>query len=139
MQCALVDASAVIALFDVNDKHHAHYSQVFADLGAVRTRLYTTWSCITEASYFLAPQSHLAMLGWVEGGGVHIYPLEAHHLADFLPTMVQYSEQGKRQMDLADASLYYVANDISVNLVLTLDKNDFNRYRLPSGLAFEII
>ncbi len=139
MRCALVDASAMIALFDVNDRHHAHYSNIFLDLANLQTRLYTTWSCVTEASYFLAPKSHFAMLGWVEAGGAQVYPLEASHLGDFLPTMKRYSERGKRQMDLADASLYFVANELNVNLILTLDSGDFSRYRLPSGAAFEIL
>lgn len=139
MQNTLVDASALIALFDDNDKHHGHYAQVFADLGAARAKLYTTWPCLTEASYFLAPRNHFALLDWLEAGGAHVYPLERYHLKDLIAAMQQYGEAHKLQMDLADASLYFAASELKTTLVLTLDRRDFGRYVLPNRRQFEII
>ena len=42
-------------------------------------------------------------------------------------------------MDLADASLVWLASDTGVNRIMTLDVGDFSRYRLPDGQAFEIL
>ena len=139
MNSALVDTSALVAFFDENDKYSRHYHTVFTSIQKSATRLYTTWLCVTEASYFLSPTSHIAMLEWVQRGGVHLYPVEAHHLSTMIPKMKVYTERGKNQMDLADASLYFVATELNTRIVLTLDIRDFNRYRLPDGQAFEIL
>ena len=42
-------------------------------------------------------------------------------------------------MDLADASLYQLAADTGVTRIMTMDRRDFSRYRLPDGQAFEIL
>ena len=42
-------------------------------------------------------------------------------------------------MDLADASLVWLATETGVTTVMTLDARDFSRYRLPDGRAFEIL
>jgi len=52
--------------------------------------------------------------------------------------MQQCSRQAKREMDLADASLYWLANETGVTDILTTDIADFSRYRLPDGQAFTL-
>ena len=42
-------------------------------------------------------------------------------------------------MDLADASLYWLAVDTGITDILTIDVADFSRYRLPDGLGFNLI
>ncbi|MFD2376433.1 hypothetical protein ACFSTJ_01840 [Ottowia pentelensis] len=42
-------------------------------------------------------------------------------------------------MDLADASLVWLANETGVTAVMTVDHRDFSRYRLPDGRAFDIL
>jgi len=44
------------------------------------------------------------MLKWIELGGVVVYPFEPVHLGDMARWMRRYSDAGKREMDLADAS-----------------------------------
>lgn len=48
-------------------------------------------------------------------------------------------ERGKREMDLADASLYWLAAETAVTEILTVDVADFSRYRLPRGKAFTLL
>jgi predicted nucleic acid-binding protein len=76
---------------------------------------------------------------WIELGGVIVYPFDSHHLADILGWMENYTEVGKREMDLADASLYWVASETGVREIMTVDVRDFSRYRLPDGQAFSIL
>jgi hypothetical protein len=45
----------------------------------------------------------------------------------------------RRAMDLADASLYWLALDTNVTRVLTVGHRDFPRCRLPDGRAFELV
>ena len=53
--------------------------------------------------------------------------------------MRQYTETPRTQMDLADASLVWLAADTGVSTILTMDRRDFSRYRLPDGRSFEIL
>lgn len=79
------------------------------------------------------------LLEWIALGGVQIFPFESQHLLDMLGWMERYTEPRKSEMDFADASLYWLANESGVTTVLTVDKADFSRYRLPDGQAFEIL
>jgi predicted nucleic acid-binding protein len=79
------------------------------------------------------------MLKWIELGGAAVYPFEPAHLGDIVRWMRRYSEAGKREMDLADASLYWLATETGVTEILTVDVSDFSRYRLPHGKAFTLL
>ncbi|MBB4844072.1 putative nucleic acid-binding protein [Paucibacter oligotrophus] len=138
MRIALLDAGPLIALFDPREPAHDHYYGMVFD-PELDLRLYTTWPCVVEASHLLAGRHRLAMLDWVAQGAVQVYPFDQAHLQDMLPWMQRYSELHKREMNLADASLYWLAQESGVTAVLTLDVADFTRYRLPDGRAFEIL
>lgn len=139
MRAALVDAGAMIALFDLADEFYERYTGIFKELLSRRVQLVTTWPCVTEASYSLAPQNHLALLEWLQGGAVSVQNFSAAELQPMVGWMEQYTERGKTIMDFADATLYWLAIDLKTNLVLTVDSRDFSRYRLPDGQAFEIL
>jgi hypothetical protein len=53
--------------------------------------------------------------------------------------MQRYTEPGKREMDLADASLYWLAVETGITEIMTVDVADFSRYRLPDGRAFVLL
>ncbi|MGH8598289.1 MAG: hypothetical protein ACREXT_16680 [Gammaproteobacteria bacterium] len=42
-------------------------------------------------------------------------------------------------MDLADASLYWLAIETTVTDIITIDVADFSRYRLPDGASFTLL
>jgi predicted nucleic acid-binding protein len=89
-------------------------------------RLITTWPCIVEASYLLEIPQRFEMLKWIELGGAVVYPIEPAHLGGIARWMRRYSESGKREMDLADASLYWLAAETGVTEILTVDVADFS-------------
>ena len=99
----------------------------------------TTWPCIVEAAYILDTPQRFEMLQWIELGGAVVYPFEAHHLGDMIKWMRKYSKDARREMDLADASLYWLATETAVTKIMTIDVADFSRYRLPDGAAFDLI
>ena len=72
-------------------------------------------------------------------GGAVVYPFEPAHLGEIVRWMRRYSERGKREMDLADASLYWLASETGLTEILTVDVSDFSRYRLPRGKAFSLL
>lgn len=139
MQTALVDAGAMIALFDLADQFYERYTGIFRELLSRRVQLVTSWPCVTEASYSLAPKNHLALLEWLQSGAVSVENFSAVDLQPMVGWMEQYGETGKTLMDFADATLYWLAIELKTNLVLTVDRRDFSRYRLPDGQAFEIL
>jgi hypothetical protein len=64
---------------------------------------------------------------------------DSQHLGDIVRWMRRYSKRGKREMDLADASLYWLAADTGLTEILTVDDSDFSRYRLLRGKAFTFL
>ena len=50
-----------------------------------------------------------------------------------------YTEKTKRDMDLADASLLWLAHESGIREIMTVDVKDFARYRLPGGEALTLI
>ena len=135
----LVDSGPLIALFAPDDKHQARFDRMVSELSRDGLRPLTTWPCVVEASYILAIPQRFELLQWIELGGVVVYPFEAYHLGDMVNWMRRYTVRGKREMDLADASLYWLANEVGVTEIMTVDVNDFTRYRLPDGKHFTLL
>ena len=138
MSFVLLDASVMVALFDDADKGHEHYIAKLERHGHAY-KLVTTWPCVTEASYLLSPRSHLALLHWLHRGGAVVRTMEVGELGELIAWMNRYSERGKSLMDLADASLMWLAVKLGTACVLTEDRRDFMRYRLPDGSGFEVL
>jgi uncharacterized protein len=135
----LIDAGPLIALFAVDDTHHSRYDRLVTESARTGLRLVTTWPCVVEASYLLDTTLRFELLEWVERGGVQVFPFDASHLADMLPWMRRYSERFKRDMDLADASLLWLAHQSGLREIMTIDVKDFARYRLPDGSSLTLI
>jgi predicted nucleic acid-binding protein len=102
----------------VDDHHHARFDAIVKELSVGGLRLITTWPCIVEASYLLEIPQRFEMLKWIELGGAVVYPIEPAHLGGIARWMRRYSESGKSEMDLADASLYWLAAETGVTEVL---------------------
>jgi predicted nucleic acid-binding protein len=139
VRSVLLDSGPLIALFAVDDRHHRRFDDEVSALSRDGLRLLTTWPCIVEASYLLDTPHRYEMLRWIELGGAVVYPIDPFHLGDMVKWMRQYSKGTKRVMDLADASLYWLAIETGVTSILTTDVADFSRYRLPGGRAFELL
>ena len=139
MRSCLIDSGPLIALFAVDDRHHARFDTLVKEESVRGLRLLTTWPCIVEASYLLEIPQRFEMLKWIELGGAVVYPFDPVHLGDMVRWMRRYSEAGKREMDLADASLYWLAVASGVTDIMTVDVTDFSRFRLPRGKAFTLL
>ena len=136
---AIVDASAMVALFGREHFESAHYSQLFAQAAKEQWSLTSTWPCITEASHLLGLPQRYAFLRWVAADGLSIFPFDQGNLEGMAELMRRYTQSPRTEMDFADASLVYLASDTGVNRIMTLDVRDFSRYRLADGRTFEIL
>ena len=139
MASALIDASAMVAAFVRREPKNRHYTELLQLAALENWSLSTTWPCVTEASYLVGPPQRFELLNWLGLRAVSVFPFGQSALLDFVPIMRRYTESPRTEMDLADASLYALAAETGVTRVMTLDKRDFSRYRLPDGRAFEIL
>jgi predicted nucleic acid-binding protein len=124
MQKTLIDSGPLIALFDKNDKYH---SIVLDFLKNYKGKLLTSWSVITEVSHMLDfnLQVQVDFLKWIELGGITIYDISQDDISQIRVMMEKYIDI---PMDLADASLMYIANREKITTIVSID-SDFNIYR----------
>ena len=139
MPAALVDAGPLVALFGVNQPRGPHYRKLLQQAGDELWSLATTWPCVTEASHLLDVPERYTLLRWIAASGITVFPFAQDDLADMVALMRRYTESPRTEMDLADASLLWLASDSGVTRVMTMDVRDFSRYRLPDGRRFELL
>ncbi len=134
MNLLLVDTGPLVALADRRDNAHQRCSEF---LKGFRGQLLTTWAVLTEFSH-LAPTvaSTLPLYRWVGQGGLDVLPLGKEELATAIDWITRYAD---RPMDLADASLVVAALKTGCTTVWTLDRSDFETYRLPGRKHFRLV
>ena len=99
-------------------------------------RLLTTWPVLAETCHFLPERTQIELLRWADAGGIVVVDLHESALRVLADWKEKYFDL---PMDLADASLVWLASDTDVTTIMTLDRRDFSRYRLPDGRSFEIL
>lgn len=124
MRNTLIDAGPLIALFDRSDKYHL---KAVRFLEEYQGYLWTTWPVLTEASHMLdfSVRAQLALLEWVDRGGLQLYGLEQHHITRIKQLTEKFSDV---PMDLADASLIVVSEVAGYKEIVSID-SDFYIYR----------
>ena len=130
MQSILVDAGPLIALFRQREPRHR---QVRHFLATSNSRLHSTWPVVTEVCHFLNAAGKAAFLTWIKRGGLLVEPMSVVDLDALIALLSKY---GDRDMDLADASLVWLADKSGIDEILTMDRKDFEVYRLSSGKPF---
>jgi uncharacterized protein len=133
MNLLLVDTGPLVALANKRDKYHQECSAFLANY---RGRLLTTWSVLTEFSHLAhSVSATLALYQWIERGGMEIATLGRDELVSTIDWITRYAD---RPMDLADASLVVTAIKTGCIDVWTLDRADFETYRLPGRKRFRL-
>lgn len=134
----LIDTGPLVALFDRRQKY---YEATVAATRSLSAPLATTVPVLTEALHLLRPGSRAqaALREFVRQGGVRILFLSEATLGRALDLMEEYEDH---PMDLGDASLVASAEAQRLRTVFTLDRRDFEAYRVRFGKtlrAFQII
>jgi predicted nucleic acid-binding protein len=133
METLLVDAGPLVALANRRDHHHA---DSLAKLKRCRGRLLTTWAVLTEFSHLCdSVEAALPLYRWIEKGGLDLMPLGRDELIATLDWLERYADH---PMDLADASLVIAALKTGCTRIWTLDRSDFETYRLPGRKHFTL-
>ncbi len=131
----LVDTGFFAALFDRSNDLHASAKEMLARLVRDRRRtLVSVWPTIVETCFFLDPRGKRALLEWIERGALRLRPIEAGDLAAIGDVIMRFAEHN---IDLADATLVWLAEAEGTQRVLTTDRRDFDMLRTANGRSFE--
>lgn len=124
-----------MALVDDSDQHHRACTEA---LRSMRGPLATVWPALTEAMYLLLdlPRGQQAIWDMVERRAIRILSLGEDDIARIRVLMNKYVN---RPMDLADAALVRVAEREGIDTVFTVDRRDFEVYRLHGKRRFRVI
>lgn len=125
----LVDTGPLVALFDPQDAQH---QRCVKTLREIREPILTTVPVLTEAFHMLGPASIGAdrLRDFIEGGGLSVWFFDRAALTRAFELMESYADH---PMDLADASLVVSAEVLNVKRVFTIDRSDFQTYRVRRG------
>lgn len=135
----LCDSGPLAALFNRSDSYHTQALAYFKRHGA-SVRLLTTWEVVSEVMYFLDFSAHAQadLLLWLHEGAtrglIRIAALQTDDLLGLSTMMRKYAD---RPMDLADASLVWLANSTGITDIITIDRADFAVYRTNKRKAFK--
>ena len=124
---ALVDTGPLVAWFDKDDHYHRHARRFVAGF---KGHLITTWPVVTEVCHLLPRHVVDRFMAWGVGGGLVLYEMPPDALLDLRKLMQKYADL---PMDLADASLVWLAGAIGLLDIVTLDDRDFTVYRTAAG------
>jgi predicted nucleic acid-binding protein len=130
----LVDASALVALLDRDDRAHAACVKALA---GIREMVTTVWPALTEAMYLLSdhPRAVEALFEMVEDGVMALATLDESDLPRMKDLMRKYRDT---PMDFADAALVRVAERERLNRIVTFDRH-FKVYALPRRTRFVVL
>jgi predicted nucleic acid-binding protein len=135
----LADSGPFAALFNARDSYH-HQALRYFEKSAPKLRFLTTWEVVSEVMYFLdfSANAQADFLQWLHTchakGLMEIAGLTPDDLPGLSTMLRKYAD---RPMDLADASLVWLANATGVTDIITIDRADFAVYRTAKRKAFK--
>ena len=133
----LVDASGLIANYDLTDPHHAAVARILA---SPQQRLLLSPFVLAEVDYMVAQiagqAAELAVLEDVALGGYDLAAFSAPDVAAARAVIGRYSDLS---IGLADASIVVLAERYGCLDILTLDQRHFRALRDSRGRPFRLL
>ena len=133
----LIDTGAIVALLNKADRWHDRCVNAHGALGGP---LATTAAVLTEAFHLIRERARdpvrVTENAWrlITSDAIAVVAIDDRDLPDIEVLMTKYAD---RPMDFADATLVHVAEQLSTDVVFTIDHNDFETYRVH-GRPFQI-
>jgi len=131
----IADTGFWLALSNRKDRHHALAKRRLRQL---REPLITTWPVVAETCYLLlsrlGPGSQRRFMDSFSDGAFSVFELRREHGSRISALMESYADL---PMDLADASLVLLAEELGHGRILSTDDRDFNAYRWKRHEPFE--
>jgi predicted nucleic acid-binding protein len=134
-KAVLVDTGPLVAVLSQSDAHHLRCLEKIRELDPP---LLTCWLVVTEAAWLLReyPDAISRLLGSFESGFLRLAVLDESDVAEIAAILAKYRNIGAQ---LADAALIHLANRNSIETVFTLDRLDFQIFRLKGGKRLRVI
>lgn len=129
----IVDTGFLVALYINRDTLHKSAMEFLRDDARP---LITTPAVVVETCFFLDPSGKRELLNWICCGGIEVYEVQTNHYTLIARYIEKYADQ---DIDFADATLVWLANQTGDKKILTVDKTDFSIYRLKGNRRFEVI
>jgi len=130
----LTDTGFWCALLNKNDRHHTVANKVLNEL---EEPLICTWPVVTEATHLLLSRlgapAMVKFIDSLEKRHFEVFDLSVNHYPRIKVLMKKYISL---PMDLADASLIILAEELNHGKILSTDKRDFNAYRWKNRKPF---
>jgi predicted nucleic acid-binding protein len=132
----LADSGFWIALGNRRDRHHAAARDALERYG--REGFASTWPVLTEVTHLLVARvgvvQALAFMEGIAAGACEIPDPPPDALARVHVLMGRYRDL---PMDLADASLVILAEELGEGRILSTDRRDFEGYRWKNRQPFD--
>jgi predicted nucleic acid-binding protein len=132
---ALIDTGAILALLDRSDRWHRSCTETFRQL---RLPLVTSQAVLTELFHMVGDSRKEMEAAWkfVRSGALLLRPIEDPELPEIHALMSRYWD---RPMDFADATLVHLAKRESLSTIFTVDRGDFETYRIDGRRRFRVL
>lgn len=131
----LIDTGAILALLDKRDRWNPVCSDTLLKL---RLPALTSEAVLTEV-FHLVRRSRTEMEAvwkFLESGAATMATIAESELPQIHALMTRYRD---RPMDFADATLVYLADRESINVIFTIDQSEFETYRMKGNRRFQIL
>ncbi len=123
----IADSGFWVALLDRRDKHHETARRFVL---TTNDSFITAMPVVTEVCYLLQVRCHALkatdFLTAQQAGLFNLFTINDVHLPRICTLMKQYADL---PMDLADASLVLLAEELGHGRIVSTDKRDFHAYR----------
>jgi len=132
---ALIDTGVILALLDRTDKWHKPCVEAY---NRTPLPLVTTEAVLAEVFHLTYRNLREVRGVWklLRSGAIRMSPITNDELPEIQALMQDYSDY---PMDFADATLVHVAARESLSLILTVDHDDFETYRIGGRKKFSIL
>lgn len=131
----LSDTGFWLALANPKDVYHEKSKRAAAEFAT--EGFVTTWPVLTEAAYLISKrlggEAMLLFLKHVQAGSCAVHPPPEQGLQRAYSLMLKYRDL---PMDLADASLVMLAEELDEGRILSTDQRDFKAYRWKNTKPF---
>jgi len=131
----LIDTGALFALLHEDDRWHPRCVETYRQLPVPWA---TSIAVLTEFFHLAARGLHAVRTSWnfLRSGAIVVLPIGDLDLPELEELMRKYAD---RPMDFADATLVHLARREQLNLVFTIDHDDFETYRIDGRRPFRIV
>lgn len=132
---ALIDTGAILALLDRSDRWHRICVETFSSL---RLPLITSEAVLTGLFHLVGDSRQEMETTWkfVRSGALQMAAISDEELPAVHSLVSRYWD---RPMDFADATLVYLAKREALSTVFTVDRPDFEIYRIDGRRRFRVL